>query len=194
MEKRYLIYAKSPIAPQFNLLPYIVTNEEFRQFTHYAFDLEHNLLVDPIFLRFCRVAGEVVVVKEIVKGTEGEEIVQTVVTEKGTVLVGYSKARISLLYVRYENVFLRGFKIAWEDLCLVNAMDYVPLDKSLGNGNIEIPKWNKRRSIKSIKYVHNLVRSYLYQVDAEFDTLDALEQDIKNPKEVDISDLIGSML
>ena len=72
-------------------------------------------------------------------------------------------------------------------------MDFVPLDKSLGNGNVSIPKWNKRRSIKSIRYVHNQVESLLYQVDKEFQTMDEVERDIESPAEVDISEIIGSM-
>lgn len=193
LKKRYFIYARSPVVNEYGFCPYIVTNEEFQQFTHNSFDLENSLWVDPIFLRYCRVVDSVIAVKD----TElilSEEKQQDVETPKGKVRIGFSGRKVSLLYAQYENTYLRGFKVVWKNLCLVNAMDFVPLDKSMGNGNVSIPKWNKRRSIKSIRYVHNQVESLLYQVDKEFQTMEEVEKDIESPAEVDISEIIGSML
>lgn len=42
--------------------------------------------------------------------------------------------------------------------------------------------------------MHNQVESLLYQVDKEFQTMDEVERDIESPAEVDISEIIGSML
>ena len=77
---------------------------------------------------------------------------------------------------------------------MVNAMDFIPLDKSLGDGNIEILLWNKRKSTKGIRFIHNKVQSILYVVDMEFDCEDEMWKDMENPKGLNLGLLLGPML
>ena len=73
-------------------------------------------------------------------------------------------------------------------------MDFVPLDKSIGDGNIEILKYNKRKSTKGFKFIHNKKDSSLYVVDLEFDTYEDMLKDIEDPKDVDYSLVIEPII
>ena len=66
--------------------------------------------------------------------------------------------------------------------------------KSLGDGNIEILLWNKRKSTKGIRFIHNKIQSILYVVDMEFDCEDEMREDMENPKGLNLGLLLGSML
>ena len=73
-------------------------------------------------------------------------------------------------------------------------MDFVPLDKSKGDGNIEILMWNKRKSIKSIKFIHNKVQSILYVVDMELGSEEEVQADMENPKDLNLSVIFEPIL
>ena len=90
--------------------------------------------------------------------------------------------------------FLRGIKGSWTNLCLVGAMDFVPMDKSRGDGNIEILIWNKRKATKGIKFIHNKVQSILYVVDMEFGSEKEVQADMENPKDLNLSVIFEPIL
>lgn len=73
-------------------------------------------------------------------------------------------------------------------------MDFVPLDKSRGDGNIEILMWNKRKATKGIRFIHNKIQSVLYVVDMEFGSEEEMQADLNDPKELNLGLIIGPLL
>lgn len=64
----------------------------------------------------------------------------------------------------------------------------------MGNGNIEIIEWNKRKSTKAVRFIHNKIQSLLYVVDMEFMTFEDMEKDMEKPQEVNIRAIIEPLL
>lgn len=195
----FLVSGKSPILEcnRFDFCKYITTSEEFKTFTSEIVDLEKleegevNTEYRQFVAAFERVIleGESEYEDRAIQGIE-----RLVDTDKGKVKIGFTRVRENRIYVRSEDGFYRGIKVFFADLCLIGAMDFVPLDKSLGNGNIEILEWNKRKSTKKIKFIHNKVQSILYVVDMEFESLEKMQNDMDNPKELNLSAIIEPLL
>lgn len=194
----YLVVGRSPVyglqAPKFE--SYITTSDEFKSFCKDMIDLDaEGQEVNATYSRYIRHISKV---SEIGK-TEFEDraiqgIERTFQTEKGLVKIGFTRIREDRIYVQFDDRYLRGFKVFFADLCLVNSMDFVPLDKSMGDGNIEIIEWNKRKSTKAVRFIHNKVQSLLYVVDMEFMTFEDMEKDMETPQEVNIRAIIEPLL
>lgn len=196
-EKIYLIEARCPSldvdSKEFD--NFITSNEDFKKFCQEVFDLEDADPFDPVFLRYVKKFEKVTVCKEkVFEERDIQGIQKVVATKKGKVKVGYTRVRENRIYIENNGVYLRGYKVFWADLCLVGAMNFVPLDKSLGNGNIEILQWNKRKSTKGIRFIHNKVQSIMYVVDMEFSSLEEMQKDIENPKDLNLTSLIEPLL
>lgn len=196
-QKLYLIEARCPSldvdSKEFD--NFITSNEDFQKFCQEVFDLEDADPFDPVFLRYIKRFERVSVCMEKVFEDRNIQGIQKVVeTRKGKVKVGYTRVRENRIYIENNGVYLRGYKVFWADLCLVGAMDFVPLDKSLGNGNIEIIQWNRRKSTKGIRFIHNKVQSIMYVVDMEFSSLEEMQKDIDNPKDLNLTSLIEPLL
>lgn len=196
-EKLYLIEARCPSldvdSKEFD--NFITSNEDFKKFCQEVFDLEDADLFDPVFLRYIKRFERVsVCMEKVLEDRDIQGIQKVVETKKGKVKVGYTRVRENRIYIENKGVYLRGYKVFWADLCLVGAMDFVPLDKSLGNGNIEILQWNKRKSTKGIRFIHNKVQSIMYVVDMEFSSLEEMQKDIANPKDLNLTSLIEPLL
>ncbi|WP_324823649.1 hypothetical protein [Sinanaerobacter sp. ZZT-01] len=194
--KYYFIKARHPqMGLNIGFDNYICTNEDFKRFCNDVFDLEHDKEYDPVFSRFVRQVESVVKVEE----TESEDrtiegIQKMVETSKGNVKIGYTRVRENRIYVQVGEIYLRGYKIFTADLCLVNAMDFIPLDKSKGNGNVEIIEWNKRKATKGIKFIHNKIENILYLVDMLFQTYEAMREDVENPTELNLTFFIEPLI
>ena len=175
---------------------FITTSEEFKKFTRNAVDLdvqERNSVCD----KGTRIQH---FSKAIKKGfLEFEDraiqgIERVVDTQKGKVKIGFTQIRENRIYVYDGEKYHRGIKVFFSDLCLVGAMDYVPLDKSLGNGVLEIILWNKRTSTKAIKFIHNKLQSILYIIDMEFENEEDMLLDMENPQELNLTSIIEPLL
>ena len=174
---------------------YIATNEEFKKFTSEVFDLTEDNSSNALFAAYVKMFQRVHFVSESSCEMESAIGIERIMSsQQGDVKVGYTKTKEDRIYVECNGKYLRGVKGWWKDLCLVNAMDFIPLDKSLGDGNIEILLWNKRKATKGIRFIHNKIKSVLYVVDTEFDTEDEMERDMENPEEINLGLLLGSLL
>ena len=193
----YLIRARSPLldieSTEYD--NFIATNESFKLFCQDVFDLEGSDPLDPVFLRYVQYFDRVAVhLKKTREDRQIQGIEKLIDLPEGKVKIGYTRVRENLIYVEHKGKYLRGYQVFWADLCLVNAMNFVPLDKSVGNGNIEILQWNKRKATKGVRFIHNKIQSIMYAVDAEFATKEEMQQDIDNPKELNLTLLIAPML
>lgn len=195
----YMIRGRSPIleCTSSDFFDFIATSEEFKRFTRNVVDIDAVLSGKPTDSPFgMRFFGKVVTKRG---ASEFEDraiqgIERVVETPKGKVKIGFTQIRENRIYVFDGAKYYRGIKVFFSDLCLVGAMDYTPLDKSLGDGNIEIIKWNKRTSTKAIKFIHNKVQSILYIQDMEFKTEEDMFLDMENPKELNLSSIIEPLL
>lgn len=195
----FLLTAKSPLLGYGidGYADYITTSQEFKEFTHSVVDLElmEEGVVNTEYAQYVKTFSKVEKIAEMEHEDRAiQGLVKTVKTSKGKVKIGYSRVRENRIYVAGNNRYYRGIRVFFADLCLVNAMDFVPLDKSIGFGNIEILKWNKRTSTKAIKFIHNKIQSILYVVDMEFDTETAMLEDIDNPKDLNLVPIIEPLL
>ncbi|WP_040660735.1 hypothetical protein [Oscillibacter ruminantium] len=182
-----------PITPKYRT--FITTNEEFVEFYQGAFDLVKNqgertfhnyiLMAKPVVVHTTTIHRE----SDVINGKQ-----RLIPTEKGKVKIGYTKIKEDRIYVELDGVYYRGYKVTLHDLCLVNAMDFRPLDRSKGDRNIIIIKHNKRKSIKSIKVAHNIVASRLYILDMWFRTLELMNKDVLNPMELYLAKVIEPLL
>lgn len=193
----YFIRAKSPVLgiSEQDFDNYLTTNELFKKFCSNVMDLEKSEEYDPITARYLEYKEKVKVFAEHMKEyyeEKGRELI--VDTEKGKVKIGFSRIIENRIYVEWNNVYLRGFRVNMSDLCLIDALDYVPLDKSEGNGNIEIIRWNKRKAVKSIKVVHNQVESIMFVVDMVLNTFEEVQEDIQSPKDLNLGLLIETLI
>lgn len=195
-EELFLVSARHPsLGSAGEFVDYITTNEDFRRFTSEVFDLTADNRGNELFRQYIRMFQKVQFVGTgLIEDRAVQGIEKVISTSQGDVKIGYSRVRENRIYVECEGKYLRGIKGFWADLCLVNAMDFVPLDKSKGDGNIEILMWNKRRSIKSIKFIHNKVQSILYVVDMEFGSEEEVQADMENPKDLNLSVIFEPIL
>lgn len=196
-EDLFLVNARHP-SVDISMTPfvnYIATNAEFKQFTSEVFDLTADNRSNALFATYIKKFQRVQFVNEYSREEESMTGIERVMsTHRGDVKIGYTQTREDRIYIECNGKYLRGIKGWWKDLCLVNAMDFIPLDKSLGDGNIEILLWNKRKSTKGIRFIHNKVQSILYVVDMEFDCEDEMWKDMENPKGLNLGLLLGPML
>ena len=196
-EDLFLVNARHP-SVDISMTPfvnYIATNAEFKQFTSEVFDLTADNRSNALFATYIKKFQRVQFVNEYSREEESMTGIERVMsTHRGDVKIGYTQTREDRIYIECNGKYLRGIKGWWKDLCLVNAMDFIPLDKSLGDGNIEILLWNKRKSTKGIRFIHNKVQSILYVVDMEFDCEDEMRKDMENPKGLNLGLLLGPML
>lgn len=188
-DELYMVKARSSIAPpEAGFLDYIATNEDFQKFAREVIDLSAENPLNPAFSRYVRqfkrikLHGETLVEDRAIQGIE-----KVVDTKVGKVNIGYTRVRENRIYVSAEGQFYRGIRAFFGDICLVNAMDFTPLDKSEGDGNIEILVWNKRTSTKGIRFIHNKIQSILYVVDLEFESEESMLRDMENPSDLNLS-------
>lgn len=195
-EELFLVSARHPsLGSAGEFVDYITTNEDFRRFTSEVFDLTADNRGNELFRQYIRMFQKVQFVGTgLIEDRAVQGIEKVISTSQGDVKIGYSRVRENRIYVECEGKYLRGIKGYWADLCLVNAMDFVPLDKSKGDGNIEILMWNKRKSIKSIKFIHNKVQSILYVVDMELGSEEEVQADMENPKDLNLSVIFEPIL
>ncbi|MEA4994173.1 MAG: hypothetical protein VB060_10155 [Oscillibacter sp.] len=193
----YMVVCRSPTfyprTPEFRI--FITTNKEFIEFYQGAFDLIKNqgertfhnyvLMADPVIVHTTTAHNE----SDVIKGKQ-----RLITTNSGKVKIGYTKIKEDRIYVEVDGWYYRGYKVTFHDLCLVNAMDFTPLDKSKGDRNIIIIEHNKRKSIKSIKVAHNIVASRLYILDMWFSTLELMNKDVMNPMELYLAKVIEPLL
>lgn len=195
-EELFLINAKHPsLGSTGNFLEYIATNTEFKKFTSEVFDLTDDNRDNELFRTYVRMFRRVQFVGEFaVEQQAAQGIEKTVPLTQGVAKIGYTVAKEDRIYVECAGKFLRGIKGSWTNLCLVGAMDFVPMDKSRGDGNIEILIWNKRKATKGIKFIHNKVQSILYVVDMEFGSEKEVQADMENPKDLNLSVIFEPIL
>ena len=182
-----------PITPKYRT--FITTNEEFVEFYQGAFDLVKNqgertfhnyiLMAKPVVVHTTTIHRE----SDVINGKQ-----RLIPTEKGKVKIGYTKIKEDRIYVELDGVYYRGYKVTLHDLCLVNAMDFRPLDRSKGDRNIKIIEHNKRKSIKHIRFAYNIIESRLYIVDMWFSSLKNVERDVLNPKALNLAWVIEPLL
>lgn len=193
----YMVVCRSPNfyprTPEFRT--FVTTNKEFVEFYQGAFDLIKNqgertfhnyvLMAEPVVVHTTTIHRE----SDVINGKQ-----RLIATSKGKVKIGYTKIKEDRIYVELDGVYYRGYKVTFHDLCLVNAMDFRPLDKSKGDRNIKIIEHNKRKSIKHIRFAYNIIESRLYVVDMWFNTLELMNKDIVNPRELKLAKVIEPLL
>lgn len=195
----FIVIAKSPILeckPK-DFTAYITTTEGFEAFTAGVINL--SALEDkhiPLELTQILRAFEKA---EVIDYTLFEDraiqgIVREIETCKGKVEVGFTRVREHRIYVMSRGKYYRGVKAFLGDFCLIQSTEYIPLDKTLGDGNIDILDWTKRKSVKGMKFVHNRVENLLYVVDMIFKSLEEMKKDMKDPKDINLAILIESLL
>lgn len=196
-EQLYVVKGRNLSSYNAPISEYITTNEDFKRFCGDVIDLENTHQMDTRFSRCIESIERADRINELLVEDRAIQGIQKVIeTTKGKVKIGFTRIRQNLIYVYVEEDerYLRGFRVLFADLCLVNAMDFIPLDKSTGDGNIQILKYNKRKSTKGIKFIHNKIESILYVVDLEFDTYEEMLQDMENPKEINYSLVVEPIL
>lgn len=193
----YVVKARSPMVYTAPISEYITTNEDFKRFCQDVIDLETTEKKNRAFMRcIAEIEKADMLDAVLVEDRAIQGIQKLIETKIGKVKIGFSRIRKNLIYVYVESDdrYLRGFRVYFADLCLVNSMEFVPLDKWKGDGNIEIIKHNKRKSTKGVKYIHNKIESILYIVDMEFESYGEMKKDIENPKDIDYSLVIEPIL
>ena len=196
-EELYLIRAKHPAIAKSttDFANYIATREEFKQYAGEIFDIFEDCQSNALFRDYVRYFQRVRLIDESYEEDRaGQGIERVVATGKGDIKIGYTRIRENRIYVECGGRFYRGIKTFFADLCLVGAMDFVPLDKSRGDGNIEILMWNKRKATKGIRFIHNKIQSVLYVVDMEFGSEEEMQADLNDPKELNLGLIIGPLL
>lgn len=181
-----------PITPKYRI--FITTNKEFVEFYAGAFDLIKNQ-GERTFHNYVLMAKPVVVHTTTThheSDAKGKQ--RLITTEKGKVKIGYTKIKEDRIYVELDGAYYRGYKVTFHDLCLINAMDFRPLDKSKGDRNIKIIEHNKRKSIKHIKVAYNIIESRLYILDMWFSTLELMNKDVLKPMDLDLAKVIEPLL
>lgn len=196
--KTYLIRARCPLLEINSNEPddYITTNEDFRKFCNEVFDLEdEDNMINPVFKRFVnKISAVKTVGRKLIEYRDAQGFKRKLATSKGLVHIGYSRLREEYIYVECEDIFYRGYRVFWANLCLVNANECVPLDKNYANGNVEIIEWNRRHSTKAIKYINNKLQTIMYRVDKIFYSVEEVEADMQNPEESEMGKIIETML
>lgn len=172
---------------------YITTNELFNKFFK-----ENTVLSSDFRDSHPHLATYV---KEIRKAekvgenyTENRDI-QGIREEIGSAVVGFSRVREEFVYVKCQGVYFRGLRVFFGDLGKIIAEGHIePLDKDVGNGNIEIIVWNKRKSVSEVKFIHNKLQSIMYVIDLSFDSYEEVIEDMKNPQYINLSRIIEPLL
>lgn len=113
---------------------------------------------------------------------------------KGMSATPYTRVREERIYVRLGNTYIRGYKVFFGDLGLIGAMEYIPLDKNYGKGNVDIIEWTKLHSVKGLRFIGNKIQNILYIVDKVFKSEEEMNKDIEEPTELDISLFLQQML
>lgn len=196
-EQLYVVKGRNLSSYNAPISEYITTNEDFKRFCGNVIDLENTNKSDTLFSRCVESIEKADLLNKVLVEDRAIQGIQKVIeTKKGKVKIGFTRIRKNLIYVLVEddNRYLRGFSVLFADLCLVHAMNFIPLDKSTGDGNIQILKYNKRKATKGIKFIHNKVESILYMVDLEFETYEEMLQDIDNPKDINYALFIEPIL
>ncbi len=193
----YFLTCKRPGSLKKGFDNYISNNASFKRFCEDVFDLSTELEEQPThFRRYVPVCVKVEVVDEtMIEKRALEGIYRVVDTNKGKVKIGFTRTRENRIYVKInDNLFLRGYRVFFGDLGLVKAMDYIPLDKNYGNGNIDIIEWNKEKNTKAIRFINNRIENIMYIVDMQFRTEKAMLEDIENPMEVNLTPIIQELM
>ncbi|MEG1723754.1 MAG: hypothetical protein RR313_00030 [Anaerovoracaceae bacterium] len=196
----YLISAKTPKLALTSQLfeQYITTNASFLEYFDGIADLE-DFFADNVPTCFSRFLMEIQEVSVIVQNTKEsnciEGITRIVQEGKRKAKIAYTGIKEEKIYVEAEGRYLRGFQVLLTDLCLIQTLNYIPLDKSIGGGNIRILQWNKRKLIKEgPSKVHNQIESILYVVDKEFTSMSDVLADIEQPSDIDLGKLLSMVL
>ncbi|MBE7032896.1 MAG: hypothetical protein E7406_01545 [Ruminococcaceae bacterium] len=193
----YFVSVKNPVlALSTDYEEYIATSEDFKTFCNEVFDLNTDSEYDNFILkRYVRAKKKVNLVAETF--TEGRTIQgfrRIVDTKKGPVKIGFTRFREHRIYVQAGEIYLRAYRVFLADLCTDNAWGFEPLNKFDNGGNIEIIEWNKRPCRKGIIYINNKLQNILYIIDAYFETKRQMDNDIKNPKPLELESFIKGLL
>lgn len=179
-EKYYLLQVLSPYVALKGQLsrPFISTIDNLQDFGAGLIKkghLDRYLLacedIDVLFVREVNKAD--------IKG-----IIEAVETSKGTIKIIYTELLITLLYGKTSSeVYVRGYYAEFKNLAKVTRDGYIPIDKSLGWGNIEILEHNKRTLIKrGAIYIHNQSKGIMAFVDCYFENYEEMLKDYDNPE------------
>lgn len=175
---------------------YITSNEAFNQFMKANIELSPTFIEEnPKYRLYLQAIFSTEKVGESLKEDRAiEGIKETVQLDDSAVVVGFSRVREEFVYVRVQDTYFRGIKVFFGDLGKITNSGVIPLDKSIGNGNYEILLWNKRKLVSEIRFIHNKVQSILYVVDKVFDTHEEVLQDMRKPKEIDLTRILAPLL
>lgn len=172
---------------------YITTNKLFNQF------FKENTVLSPAFREDN--PHLVPYIKEIRKADKiGEQYLENRAIEGitetiGSDVVGFSRVREEFIYVKCQGIYFRGLRVFFADLGkLLKDGHFEPLDKSVGNGNIEIIVLNKRKEVSEVKFIHNKLQSIMYVIDLSFDTYEEVIEDMKNPQYINLSRILEPLL
>lgn len=199
-EKDKELYFVSVKNPTFSLSTeyeeYIATSEDFKIFCNEVLDLEVDSDYDNFILkRYVRAKKKVKFIAETFnEGRTIQGFRRLVDTKKGPVKIGFTRFREHRIYVQAGEIYLRAYRVFLADLCTDNAWGFEPLNKFDNGGNIEIIEWNKRPCRKGIIYINNKLQNILYIIDAYFETKRQMENDIKNPKPLELEGFIKGLL
>ena len=188
MKKFKLIRAKQHLfsLKQNKYVCYLTDTEEFKSFCHGVIDLEN-----PEALEFQRNVSDVLDTTLVGHGLyedrriQGIEEIVKIKSKKA--IISFMRLSENIVYVLADDGFYyRGIKFVFGDIGLKTTDGYNPLDKYDDNLNpFEIVVYNKRKTVKSVKVIHNKIESCLYLVDFAFRSFEDVEEDMKNPRKTD---------
>lgn len=175
---------------------FLATNEDFKRYCSEVFSLEPDNPTESMALkRYIRAKKSVKVIKQTYTEDKAEKgFRRTITTKKGNVKIAYTEVKENRIYVQVGNLYLRGYRVFLADLCLDSSTGFIPLNNADNVGNIEILQYSKRSCRKGVKYIKNKLQNILYIVDRVFMTERQMQNDIENPKEVDLSKFVKKLL
>lgn len=193
----YFVSVKNPtLSLSAEYEEFIATSEDFKTFCNEVLDLEVDSDYDNFILRrYVRAKRKVKFIAETFNEDRTIQGFRKLVnTKKGPVKIGFTRFREHRIYVQAGELYLRAYRVFLADLCTDNAWGFEPLNKFDNGGNIEIIEWNKRPCRKGIIYINNKLQNILYIIDAYFETKRQMENDIKNPKPLELENFIKGLL
>jgi len=193
----YFVSVKNPTLPlSTHYEEYIATSEDFKAYCNEVFDLNTDSDYENLILkRYLRAKKKVKFIAETYnEGRTIQGFRRIVETKKGSVKIGFTRFREHRIYVQAGEIYLRAYRVFLADLCTDNSWGFEPLNKFDNGGNIEVIEWNKRPCRKGIIYINNKLQNILYIIDGYFETKRQMENDIKNPKPLDLECFIKGLL
>ncbi|MBQ9097511.1 MAG: hypothetical protein IJY55_03860 [Clostridia bacterium] len=193
----YFVSIRNPQLPlQSGYEEYIATAEDFKKYCNEVFELDNNNELDDFLLSsYLRAKVKVEVIQETYNEDRTIEGFRRIVeTSKGSIKVAYTAYRENRVYVRAGNVYLRGYRVFFSNLCTDNSDGFEPLNKLDNGGNIEVLQWNTRPCRRGIQYINNKLQNILFIIDAVYKSKKQMEYDINHPKPINLEKFIIALL